>query len=128
MPPRSKICNPAKKFKSQFIEPMPSPGGRCPEGADEGITKLKSLWVSTVVVLPSSVTYGDSFSQEKPIKHPDISECNEKLRRTRCGAVAYTNQRSMETGMMTSPLAVVTSSSSFTPSALRIASAMGSRL
>ena len=53
---------------------MPSPGGRCPEGADEGITKLKSLWVSTVVVLPSSVTYGDSFSQEKPIKLLDKSE------------------------------------------------------
>ena len=63
--------------KSQFLERMPSPGGRCPEGADEGITKQKSLWVVTFFVLPSSVTCGDSFSQEKPIKLLDKSEFEE---------------------------------------------------
>ena len=76
-----RIENDSQLLKSQFLEPMPSPGGRCPEGADEGITKLKSLWVSTVVVLPSSVTYGDSFSQEKPIDKSEFNSYPEKTMR-----------------------------------------------
>ena len=33
---------PFAPHKSQFIGRMPSPGGRCPEGADEGITKPRN--------------------------------------------------------------------------------------